>query len=79
MCQIDVEFFPFDEQMCHLKVSSDEDQLYEGWNVNFQFGSWTYSDDLLELEMLENNITYKQERNENGMVENVSIVINGIG
>ncbi|PAV91319.1 hypothetical protein WR25_21905 [Diploscapter pachys] len=61
MCQIDVEFFPFDEQTCHLK-----------------FGSWTYSDDLLELEMLENNITYKQERNENGMVENVSIVINGI-
>ena len=29
--------------------------------------------------MLENNIRYEQELNENGMVDNVSIVDDGIG
>uniref|UniRef100_A0A7I4XVV4 Acetylcholine receptor subunit alpha-type unc-38 n=1 Tax=Haemonchus contortus TaxID=6289 RepID=A0A7I4XVV4_HAECO len=61
MCQIDVRWFPFDEQQCHLK-----------------FGSWTYSENLLNLELLENNVRYEEEVNEQGIVDNITIADDGI-
>uniref|UniRef100_A0A914DIY6 Neurotransmitter-gated ion-channel ligand-binding domain-containing protein n=1 Tax=Acrobeloides nanus TaxID=290746 RepID=A0A914DIY6_9BILA len=61
MCQIDVQWFPFDEQTCHLK-----------------FGSWTYSENLLNLEMLEGDKRHEEIINEYGEKENVSIVDDGI-
>nr|ABS95448.1 nicotinic acetylcholine receptor alpha subunit [Ascaris suum] len=61
MCQIDVRWFPFDEQKCHLK-----------------FGSWTYSEDLLVLELLDGEPHYELETNEFGEVDNITIVDDGI-
>uniref|UniRef100_A0A914VQF1 Uncharacterized protein n=2 Tax=Plectus sambesii TaxID=2011161 RepID=A0A914VQF1_9BILA len=61
MCQIDVQWFPFDEQRCHLK-----------------FGSWTYTEDLLALELLNSKIRFEEEMNERGEMQNVSIVDDGI-
>nr|AAB51667.1 acetylcholine receptor alpha subunit precursor [Haemonchus contortus] len=61
MCQIDVRWFPFDEQQCHLK-----------------FGSWTNSENLLNLELLENNVRYEEEVNEQGIVDNITIADDGI-
>ncbi|KAK6054557.1 putative acetylcholine receptor subunit alpha-type unc-38 [Cooperia oncophora] len=61
MCQIDVRWFPFDEQQCHLK-----------------FGSWTYSENLLNLELLENNVRYEEEVNEQGIADNITIADDGI-
>ena len=62
LCQIDVQWFPFDEQQCHLK-----------------FGSWTYSEDLLNLELLECDEQVEQIVNEYGEIENVTVVEDGIG
>ncbi|TKR63621.1 hypothetical protein L596_027430 [Steinernema carpocapsae] len=61
MCQIDVRWFPFDEQQCHLK-----------------FGSWTYSENLLTLELLDGDVRYEGETNEFGVQDNISIVEDGI-
>ncbi|VDN58348.1 unnamed protein product [Dracunculus medinensis] len=61
MCQIDVRWFPFDEQKCHLK-----------------FGSWTYSDDLLDLRLLDGEERYELEMNEHGEVDNVTVIDDGI-
>lgn len=44
-----------------------------------QFGSWTYSENLLNLELLENNIRYEDELNEHGLKDNISIADDGIG
>uniref|UniRef100_A0A1I8A9A1 Neur_chan_LBD domain-containing protein n=1 Tax=Steinernema glaseri TaxID=37863 RepID=A0A1I8A9A1_9BILA len=61
MCQIDVRWFPFDEQQCHLK-----------------FGSWTYSENLLNLELLDGDVRYEGEMNEYGEMDNITIVDDGI-
>ncbi|CAG9535121.1 unnamed protein product [Cercopithifilaria johnstoni] len=61
LCQIDVRWFPFDEQQCY-----------------FKFGSWTYSDDLLNLEFLDGKAHYELETNENGKLDNITIVEEGI-
>lgn len=63
MCQIDVRWFPFDEQQCHLK-----------------FGSWTYSENLLNVELGTEpgqNVTYQLETVE-GISDNVTVVEEGI-
>ncbi|VDO20234.1 unnamed protein product [Brugia timori] len=62
LCQIDVRWFPFDEQRCH-----------------FKFGSWTYSQDLLDLELLGGEPHYELEVSANGEVDNITIVDDGIG
>ncbi|CAD6184221.1 unnamed protein product [Caenorhabditis auriculariae] len=61
MCQIDVRWFPFDEQQCHLK-----------------FGSWTYSENLLNVELDERNLVYEDEVDDNGIHDNVTIANDGI-
>ncbi|VDM65415.1 unnamed protein product [Strongylus vulgaris] len=61
LCQIDVRWFPFDEQQCYLK-----------------FGSWTYSEDLINLELLNDNVRYEEEVNEQGIVDNITIADDGI-
>ncbi|MCP9260119.1 hypothetical protein DINM_003305 [Dirofilaria immitis] len=61
LCQIDVRWFPFDEQHCH-----------------FKFGSWTYSEDLLHLELLGGDPHYELEVNANGEIDNITIVEDGI-
>uniref|UniRef100_A0AC34QZ84 Acetylcholine receptor subunit alpha-type unc-38 n=1 Tax=Panagrolaimus sp. JU765 TaxID=591449 RepID=A0AC34QZ84_9BILA len=61
LCQIDVQWFPFDEQQCYLK-----------------FGSWTYSEDLLNLELFDGDIKTEQIINENGQLENVTVLEDGI-
>ncbi|KAF8366410.1 unc-38 [Pristionchus pacificus] len=61
MCQIDVKWFPFDEQKCHLK-----------------FGSWTYSVNLLTLDILENDVDYQNELNEHGIMDNITVAEDGI-
>ncbi|VBB31984.1 unnamed protein product [Acanthocheilonema viteae] len=61
LCQIDVRWFPFDEQKCH-----------------FKFGSWTYTENLLNLELLDGKARYELEMNENGELDNVTIVEEGI-
>nr|CRZ22632.1 Bm8694 [Brugia malayi] len=61
LCQIDVRWFPFDEQQCY-----------------FKFGSWTYSENLLNLEFLDGEARYELEMNENGEMNNITIVEEGI-
>ncbi|VDK89628.1 unnamed protein product [Litomosoides sigmodontis] len=61
LCQIDVRWFPFDEQQCY-----------------FKFGSWTYSDNLLNLEFLDGEARYELEMNENGALDNITVVEEGI-
>lgn len=61
MCQIDVRWFPFDEQTCYLK-----------------FGSWTFSEDLLNLELLEVQTKTVEEISSTGEKENVTIAEDGI-
>uniref|UniRef100_A0A915PMI5 Uncharacterized protein n=1 Tax=Setaria digitata TaxID=48799 RepID=A0A915PMI5_9BILA len=61
LCQIDVRWFPFDEQQCY-----------------FKFGSWTYSENLLNLELLDGKVRYEKEMNENGEMVNITIVDEGI-
>ncbi|CAJ0596267.1 unnamed protein product [Cylicocyclus nassatus] len=61
LCQIDVRWFPFDEQECYLK-----------------FGSWTYSEDLINLELLDDNVHYEQEVDENGVAYNITVADDGI-
>ncbi|KAI1715373.1 neurotransmitter-gated ion-channel ligand binding domain-containing protein [Ditylenchus destructor] len=64
LCQIDILWFPFDEQQCLLK-----------------FGSWTYPDNLLKLELMD--VTTAGQRveqivNERGEKENITVVEDGI-
>ncbi|CAI2311722.1 unnamed protein product [Caenorhabditis sp. 36 PRJEB53466] len=61
MCQIDVRWFPFDEQQCHLK-----------------FGSWTFSENLLSVELNEPNLRFEEEIDEKGIVDNVTVADDGI-
>jgi nicotinic acetylcholine receptor len=59
--QIDVQWFPFDEQICTLK-----------------YGSWTYSEDLINLELLDGDESIAEEINEHGESENFTVVEDGI-
>ncbi|CAD6184220.1 unnamed protein product [Caenorhabditis auriculariae] len=61
LCQMDVRWFPFDEQQCHLK-----------------FGSWTYSEDLLNVELGEHDVHYEEEIDPNGITDNVTVADDGI-
>ncbi|EGT43995.1 hypothetical protein CAEBREN_23742 [Caenorhabditis brenneri] len=61
MCQIDVRWFPFDEQQCHLK-----------------FGSWTFSENLLSVELNEPSLRFEEEIDEKGIVDNVTVADDGI-
>ncbi|KAH7700351.1 acetylcholine receptoralpha-type subunit unc-38 precursor [Aphelenchoides avenae] len=61
LCQIDVRWFPFDEQQCDLK-----------------FGSWTYPEDMLNLELLGGEAHEEQSTNEYGETHNVTIVEEGV-
>ena len=47
--------------------------------VYFKFGSWTYSENLLNLEMLDGDKRHEEIINEYGQKENVTIVDDGIG
>lgn len=47
--------------------------------VVVQFGSWTYTEDLLSLDLLDSNVRFETEIDEKGDVHNVSIVDDGIG
>uniref|UniRef100_A0A915PP87 Uncharacterized protein n=1 Tax=Setaria digitata TaxID=48799 RepID=A0A915PP87_9BILA len=47
-------------------------------DVRWHFGSWTYSEDLLDLELLGGEPHYELEVNENGEVDNITIVEDGI-
>uniref|UniRef100_A0AC35TLB6 Acetylcholine receptor subunit alpha-type unc-38 n=1 Tax=Rhabditophanes sp. KR3021 TaxID=114890 RepID=A0AC35TLB6_9BILA len=60
-CQIDITWFPFDEQTCSLK-----------------FGSWTYSEELLNLELLDVKVQTRLEINSNNEKENVTYADEGI-
>lgn len=74
--------FPFDEQQCHLKVRWRRCLPLEvslSIVFCFQFGSWTYSENLLNLELLENNVRYEEEINESGIADNITICDDGIG
>ncbi|VDN00580.1 unnamed protein product, partial [Onchocerca ochengi] len=42
------------------------------------FGSWTYTEDLLNLELLDSDARYELEMNENGELNNITIVEEGI-
>uniref|UniRef100_A0A914PMQ3 Uncharacterized protein n=1 Tax=Panagrolaimus davidi TaxID=227884 RepID=A0A914PMQ3_9BILA len=48
-CIIDVEFFPFDEQTCHL-VSLYNPYKLKMVNIVKIFGSWTYNENEIKLE-----------------------------
>jgi hypothetical protein len=48
-------------------------------NFYFKFGSWTYSENLLNLEMLDGDKRHEEIINEYGEKENVTIVDDGIG
>uniref|UniRef100_A0A5S6Q6T8 Uncharacterized protein n=1 Tax=Trichuris muris TaxID=70415 RepID=A0A5S6Q6T8_TRIMR len=62
MCFINVEWFPFDEQTCHLK-----------------FGSWTYTEELIDLQHMDASVEQVTEISEvDGTLCNVSLVRNGI-
>ncbi|CAD5224205.1 unnamed protein product [Bursaphelenchus xylophilus] len=61
LCQIDILWFPFDEQECQLK-----------------FGSWTYPESLLKVQLLDTAAVEVEEINEKGEKENVTVVENGI-
>ncbi|ETN78887.1 hypothetical protein NECAME_02751 [Necator americanus] len=43
-----------------------------------KFGSWTYSENLLNLELLDGNVRYEEEVNERGEVDNITIAEDGI-
>uniref|UniRef100_A0A7E4VLX7 Nicotinic acetylcholine receptor alpha subunit 38 n=1 Tax=Panagrellus redivivus TaxID=6233 RepID=A0A7E4VLX7_PANRE len=60
-CQIDVQWFPFDEQQCALKI-----------------GSWSFSKDLLNLEMLDGIEEVEEIWNDRGEKENVTVMEDGI-
>uniref|UniRef100_A0A7E4VZW9 Acetylcholine receptor subunit alpha-type unc-38 n=1 Tax=Panagrellus redivivus TaxID=6233 RepID=A0A7E4VZW9_PANRE len=60
-CQIDVQWFPFDEQLCNLKI-----------------GSWTFSKELLNLEILDGEEVDETFVNEQGKLENATLVEEGI-
>ncbi|KAH7696552.1 Protein UNC-3 protein8, partial [Aphelenchoides avenae] len=62
LCQIDIRWFPFDEQQCHLK-----------------FGSWTYPEHLLNLQLLDGDARTEEIINEQGQPENITVVEDGIG
>jgi hypothetical protein len=44
-----------------------------------QFGSWTYTEDLLALELLESEVLFEEEVNDRGESQNISVVVDGIG
>lgn len=44
-----------------------------------QFGSWTYSVNLLTLDILENDVDYQNELNEHGIMDNITVAEDGIG
>jgi hypothetical protein len=50
--------------------------------INIQFGSWSYSEELLDLQHLEpkGGVEFREELNQNtNRMENVSLVVEGIG
>ncbi|KAK6009758.1 hypothetical protein OSTOST_25284 [Ostertagia ostertagi] len=46
---------------------------FDEQQCHLKFGSWTYSENLLNLELLENNVRYEEEVNEQGIVDNITI------
>ena len=48
-------------------------------NNALQFGSWTYTEDLLALELLESEVQFEEEVNDRGESHNISVVVDGIG
>jgi nicotinic acetylcholine receptor len=82
LCMIDVEWFPFDIQQCKLQVRVNPHQLSI---FHFQFGSWTFHEDLLDLQHLEpkSGIIYKADDeisdSPRKSMDNVSLVVEGIG
>ena len=53
LCPIDVEFFPFDEQMCILKIGS---WSYDGYSVDIKHVG--LSDDAKDFETITNGYFY---------------------
>ncbi|CAJ0596268.1 unnamed protein product [Cylicocyclus nassatus] len=63
------------KSMCPIDVRwfpFDSQQCY------MKFGSWTYSEKLLRLELLDENVRYEEEVNERGVVDNITIAEDGI-
>ncbi|KIH68397.1 Neurotransmitter-gated ion-channel ligand binding domain protein [Ancylostoma duodenale] len=54
------------------KFPFDEQQCH------LKFGSWTYSENLLNLELLDDEVRYEKEINERGIVDNITIAEDGI-
>ncbi|VDM79174.1 unnamed protein product [Strongylus vulgaris] len=74
MCQID---FRYSEELektatSFFRFPFDEQKCF------LKFGSWTYSDSLLRLELLDENVRYEEEVNERGIVDNITIAEDGI-
>ncbi|CAB3408723.1 unnamed protein product [Caenorhabditis bovis] len=42
------------------------------------FGSWTFSENLISVELNEPNLQYEEEVDENGIVDNVTVAVDGI-
>ncbi|VDN04756.1 unnamed protein product [Thelazia callipaeda] len=72
LCQIDVRWHFLLSSYNLFRFPFDEQRCH------FKFGSWTYSEDLLNLELLGGEPRYELEVNENGEVDNITIVDDGI-
>ncbi|CAJ0578032.1 unnamed protein product, partial [Mesorhabditis spiculigera] len=51
---------------------------FDQQECHLKFGSWTYADNLLKLDLLEHNVSHVTEQNEQGEMDNVTIAVDGI-
>jgi len=63
LCPIDVEFFPFDEQQCTLKIGS---WTYDGYSVDIKHISLAH--DVNDLEVIEKGKTAQSSGTDSGSV-----------
>lgn len=63
MCPMNVQWFPFDDQNCHLKFGS--------WTYDWKLLDLRHMDEKFE--------NYVVEKGEDGVMENVSVLWRGIG
>ncbi|RCN52181.1 Neurotransmitter-gated ion-channel ligand binding domain protein [Ancylostoma caninum] len=51
---------------------------FDEQQCHLKFGSWTYSENLLNLELLDDDVRYEEEVNERGILDNITIAEDGI-
>ena len=73
LCPIDVEFFPFDEQQCTLKIGS---WTYDGYSVDIKHISLV--DDLNDLAIIEKGKRSRTRRLPNVMRSVVSVRLSAL-